>query len=482
MEEFLNKLLEIVQTVNSYLADYVLIILLVGVGLFYTIKTKFVQVRCFGQGLKNLFGNASFNGKKHKGGMSSYQAFTTAVAAQVGTGNIIGASGAILTGGPGAIFWMWIIAFLGMSTSYAEAVMAQKTRIVNEDGTIQGGPVYYIRQAFKGKFGKFLSGFFAVAVVIALGFIGSMVQSNSIGEAVNGATGIPPWVVGIIIAGVSAVIFIGGISRLASVTEKIVPIMAIVYIVGGLIVVFSRITFFPEAIGMIFKYAFTPSAIIGGGVGAALKTAISQGAKRGLFSNEAGMGSTPHAHAQANVKTAHEQGTIAMVSVFIDTFVVLTLTALIVITTLYAGDGVLGSGNVPSDISKTNLVATAVASIFNGSNVGLKIGSAFVAICLTFFAFSTIISWNMFGKINFTYLFKKKGTIIYSILSLVFILLGSFLKSDLVWELTDFFNYLMVLPNVLALFILSKVVVSELKENGKKGIEKPNEKMTENIK
>lgn len=482
MEEFLNKLLEIVQTVNSYLADYVLIILLVGVGLFYTIKTKFVQVRCFGQGLKNLFGNASFNGKKHKGGMSSYQAFTTAVAAQVGTGNIIGASGAILTGGPGAIFWMWIIAFLGMSTSYAEAVMAQKTRIANEDGTIQGGPVYYIKQAFKGKFGKFLSGFFAVAVVIALGFIGSMVQSNSIGEAVNGATGIPPWVVGIIIAGVSAVIFIGGISRLASVTEKIVPIMAIVYIVGGLIVVFSRITFFPEAIGMIFKYAFTPSAIIGGGVGAALKTAISQGAKRGLFSNEAGMGSTPHAHAQANVKTAHEQGTIAMVSVFIDTFVVLTLTALIVITTLYAGDGVLGSGNVPSDISKTNLVATAVASIFNGSNVGLKIGSAFVAICLTFFAFSTIISWNMFGKINFTYLFKKKGTIIYSILSLVFILLGSFLKSDLVWELTDFFNYLMVLPNVLALFILSKVVVSELKENGKKGIEKPNEKMTENIK
>ena len=482
MEEFLNKLLEIVQTVNSYLADYVLIILLVGVGLFYTIRTKFVQVRCFGQGLKHLFGGASFNGKKHKSGMSSYQAFTTAVAAQVGTGNIIGASGAILTGGPGAIFWMWIIAFLGMSTIYAEAVMAQKTRTTNEDGSIQGGPVYYIRQAFKGKFGKFLSVFFAIATVIALGFIGSMVQSNSIGEAVNGATGIPTWVVGIIIVGISAVIFIGGISRLASVTEKVVPIMAIVYIVGGLIVVFSRITFFPQAIGMIFKYAFTPSAIIGGGIGAALKTAISQGAKRGLFSNEAGMGSTPHAHAQANAKSAHEQGTIAMVSVFMDTFVVLTLTALVVITTLYAGDGVLSSGNIPSDINKTNLVATAVASIFNGSNLGLKIGSVFVAICLTFFAFSTIISWNMFGKVNFVYLFKKKGTIIYSIISLVFILLGSFLKSDLVWELTDFFNYLMVLPNVLALFVLSKAVVSELKENGKKGIEKPNEKMSENIK
>lgn len=482
MDKFLEWLYQAVVTVNSYLSDYILIVLLLSVGLFYTIRTRFVQVRCFGQGMKNVFGNLKLNGAKNKSGMSSFQAFATAVAAQVGTGNIIGASGAILAGGPGAIFWMWIIAFLGMATIYSEAVLAQKTRQMDENGNVQGGPVYYIRQAFKGKFGKFLAGFFAVATVIALGFIGAMVQSNSIGESVNNATGIPAWVVGIVIAVLALLIFIGGTSRLASVTEKIVPIMAIVYIIGSLIVIACRIVYLPQAIGMIFKYAFAPQAIIGGGFGAALKIAVSQGAKRGLFSNEAGMGSTPHAHAQANVKTPHEQGTVAMVSVFIDTFVVLTMTALVAITTLYAGDGVLSSGNVPQNISKTNLVSTAVASIFSNQNVGVQIGSTFVAICLTFFAFSTIISWNLFGKINFNYLFNNKGTVIYSIISIVFILLGSFLKNDLVWELTDFFNYLMVLPNVIALFCLSRIVVKEVKENGKKSaVDTPNKPLTDNI-
>jgi AGCS family alanine or glycine:cation symporter len=469
MEEFLLK---IVSTVNTYLADYILIALLVGVGLFYTIKTRFVQVRCLGEGMKKVFGNVKLSGKKEKSGMSSFQAFTTAVAAQVGTGNIIGACGAILVGGPGAIFWMWIIAFLGMATIYSEAVLAQKTRQINPDGTISGGPIYYIKKAFKGGFGKFLAGFFAVAVIIALGFIGTMVQSNSIGEAVNGATGIPSWVVGIIIAVLAGFIFIGGISRLASVTEKLVPIMAIVYLLGGLIVIICRIQYIPETFGMIFKYAFVPDAIIGGGIGYALKTAISQGAKRGLFSNEAGMGSTPHAHAQANVKNPHEQGVTAMVGVFFDTFVVLTITALIVISTLYAGGGILANGTVPEGVSKANMVSYAISTIFNGSDVGLQIGSIFVAICLTFFAFSTIISWNMFGKINFDYLFGKKASIIYSILAIVFIILGSFLQNDLVWELTDFFNYLMVFPNALALFALSNLVMEELKrrDDEKKGI------------
>ena len=244
MDQFLEWLYDAVVTVNSYLADYILIVLLIGVGLFYTIKTRFVQIRCFKQGMKNVFGNIKLKGGKQKSGMSSFQAFATAVAAQVGTGNIIGASGAILTGGPGAIFWMWIIAFLGMATIYAEAVLAQKTKEVDAEGNVQGGPVYYIKQAFKGKFGKFLAGFFAVAIVVALGFIGSMVQSNSIGEAVSNATGIPTWVVGIVIAILAALIFIGGTSRLASVTEKIVPIMALIYIAGSLIVIGCKITDF----------------------------------------------------------------------------------------------------------------------------------------------------------------------------------------------------------------------------------------------
>ncbi len=437
--------------------------------------------------MKQVFGNLKLKGGKQKAGMSSFQAFTAAVAAQVGTGNIVGASGAILAGGPGAIFWMWVIAFFGMATNYSEAVLAQRTRLLNKDGSVSGGPVYYIKQAFKGGFGKFLAGFFAVSTIIALGFVGTMVQSNSIAEAVNEASGIPTWVVGIVLVVLAGIIFIGGVSRLASVTEKLVPIMAIVYLLGGLIFIFARVQYLPEAFGMIFKFAFVPQAIIGGGVGSAIKMAISQGAKRGLFSNEAGMGSTPHAHAQANVKTAHEQGVSAMIGVFFDTFVVLTITALIVITALYAGDGMLSSPEkleiaLAGGISKKNLVKNAIAVVFGGGNVGLTIGGIFVAVCLFFFAFSTIISWNLFGKINFNYLFGKKTTLVYMIIAIAFVFLGTVFQNDLVWELTDFFNYLMVFPNVLAMFALSKIVVEEIKENGKKNVGKtPNEALNDKM-
>ena len=280
MQKILDGLLNVVVTINAYLSDYILIVLLIGVGVFYSFKTRFVQIRCFKQGMKQVFGNLKLKGGKEKKGMSSFQAFTTAVAAQVGTGNIVGASGAILAGGPGAIFWMWVIAFFGMATNYSEAVLAQKTRLLNEDGSISGGPIYYIKKAFKGGFGKFLAGFFAVSAIIALGFVGSMVQSNSIAGAVNEASGIPTWVIGIVLAVLAGIIFIGGVSRLASVTEKLVPIMAVVYLLGGLVIIGARIVYVPEAIAMIFKYAFLPQAIIGGGIGAALKMAISQGAKR----------------------------------------------------------------------------------------------------------------------------------------------------------------------------------------------------------
>ena len=450
----MDALLAIVQKINLYLSDYILIILLIGAGLYFSIRTKFVQVRCFGEGWRRVFGNFSLKGGKHGGGMSSFQALATAIAAQVGTGNIVGACGAILIGGPGAIFWMWIIAFFGMATIYAEAVLAQETRVVQADGTVQGGPVYYIKTAFKGGFGKFLAGFFAVAIILALGFMGAMVQSNSIGEACHTAFGIPTWVVGLVIAILAAVIFIGGVQRLASVTEKLVPIMAFLYIIGGLIVLIARIKYIPETFGMIFKYAFVPNAIIGGGIGYALKTAISQGVKRGLFSNEAGMGSTPHAHAMAQVEKPHDQGLVAMIGVFIDTFIVLTMTALVVISTLYAGDGILASG-AADGVAKTNMAQLAFSVVF-----GEKLGSAFVAICLLFFAFSTIISWNLFGRINVNYLFGKKANLAYSIIAIVFIFLGSCLSNDLVWELTDMFNQLMVLPNVIAIVPLAGLVVA----------------------
>ena len=463
MENLSATLLPIVQKVNGYLADYVLIFLLVGAGLWFTIKTGFVQ-RYLGQGLKSIFGNLSLKGGKQESGMSSFQAVATAIAAQVGTGNIVGASGAILTGGPGAIFWMWVIAFLGMSTIYAEAVLAQKTRII-KDGEVLGGPVYYITTFIKGGLGKFLAGFFAIAITIALGFFGCMVQSNSIGSTIETAFGIPGWIVGVVLVGVCALIFIGGTQRLASVTEKLVPIMAALFLAGGVIVLVARIKYIPATFGLIFKYAFQPQAIIGGAFGIAIKTAISQGAKRGLFSNEAGMGSTPHAHAQANVSKPHEQGAVAMAGVFIDTFVVLTLNALVIICTLYTEGGILANGyvgEITSTIGKTNLAQTAFGVVF-----GENIGAAFVAVALFFFAFSTILGWNMFGKVNVTYLFGKKGVLPYTIISLVFIFLGTMMSSDLVWELTDFANYLMVLPNVVGL-VAGTAMVKQLLKDGTK--------------
>ena len=457
----METLLHIVQTINFYLSDYILVILLVGTGIFFTAKTKFVQVRCFREGMGKVFGGFSLRGGKQKGGLSSFQALTTAIAAQVGTGNIIGACGAILVGGPGAIFWMWIIAFFGMATIYAEAVLAQETRVVKADGTVAGGPVYYIKRAFNNTFGSFLAGFFAIAITLALGFIGSMVQSNSIGSTCATAFGIPSWIVGVLVAAASAFVFLGGIQRVASVTEKLVPIMAVLYLAGGLVLLLMRLPYLPETIGMIFKYAFFPNAIIGGSIGYALKTALSQGVKRGLFSNEAGMGSTPHAHAMAKVKSPHEQGVVAMVGVFIDTFLVLTMTALVVISTLYAGGGPLASG-AAEGIDKTNMAQLSFSMVF-----GDNIGSIFVAVCLLFFAFSTILSWNFFGKLNVAYLFGEKATKVYSVLAVVFIFLGSCLSNDLVWELSDLFNQLMVIPNALALLALAPVVVAIAKKAAK---------------
>ena len=446
-------MLKLVQTINGYLSDYVLILLLVGTGLFFSIRTRFVQLRCFKEGWRRFFGSFSLKGGRQESGLSSFQALATAVAAQVGTGNIVGACGAILIGGPGAIFWMWIIAFFGMATIYAEAVLAQETRVKTEDGVVHGGPVFYIKKAFPSGFGSFLAGFFAVAIILALGFMGSMVQSNSIGETCSNALGIPSWVIGAAVTLVAALIFLGGIQRIAAVTEKLVPVMAVLFLLGGFVVLIVRIRYLPETFGMIFRYAFVPNAIIGGSIGYAIKTAISQGVKRGLFSNEAGMGSTPHAHAMANVKKPHDQGVVAMIGLFIDTFVVLTMTALVVISTLYAGNGVLASGTAEG-ISKTNMAQLAFSSV-----LGERFGPLFVALCLLFFAFSTILSWNYFGKINVEYLFGKKAVPVYSVIALVFLFLGSVLSNDLVWELADLFNQLMVIPNVLALIALSALGV-----------------------
>ena len=433
---------------NIFLWSFLLIVLLCGTGIYYTIRLRFIQVRKFGEGWKLVFGHLSLNGEKHeKGEMTPFQSIATAIAAQVGTGNLAGAATALLGGGPGAIFWMWVSAFFGMSTIYAEATLAQnfKTEV---NGEVTGGPVYYIKAAFKGTLGKVLAGLFAIFIVLALGFMGNMVQANSIGAAFTEAFGafnitISPVVIGVIVAAVAAFVFLGGTQRLASVVEKVVPIMAGVYIVGSLILIIMNITNLPAAIKMIFVGAFDPQAVLGAGAGIAVKEAIRFGVARGLFSNEAGMGSTPHAHARATAENPHKQGLCAMISVFIDTFVILNLTVFSVLTT-----GALESGK--------NGTALTQAAFMRGFGT---FGIVFVAICLLFFAFSTILGWHFFGLINAKYLFGDGAAKIYSLLVVVCIIIGSALKLELVWDLADFFNGLMVIPNAMALLALSGLVV-----------------------
>ena len=448
-------LLPVVNALNDYLSSYILVFLLIGVGLFYSIRTRFVQVRCFGEGMKKVFGNLSLRGGAQAQGMSSFQALATAIAAQVGTGNIVGASGAILTGGPGAIFWMWIIAFFGMATIYAEATLAIHTRVIDKDGHIHGGPVYYITTAFRGAFGKFLAGFFAVAIILALGCMGCMVQSNSIGSTFQTAFGVPSWVMGVVLVVICAFIFLGGVQRLASVTEKLVPIMAAFYLVGGLVLLIANITALPNALRMIVVGAFDPQAIVGGAAGIGVREAMRFGVARGLFSNEAGMGSTPHAHAMAKVAKPQDQGIVAMICVFIDTFIVLTMTALVMLTS-----GALNVNNMAENPAAENMAQVAFTTVFQG------FGNLYVAICLLFFAFSTVIGWYFFGAQNVKYLFGVKAVKVYACIAVVCVALGSMLEAPLVWNLSDLFNALMVFPNLIALLALSGVVAKMAREDG----------------
>lgn len=444
----MEVLTKIVSTVNGILWDKnILLFLLVGTGVWYTCQLKFIQVRGFGEGFRRTFGGLFKKSEKASNeGMSQFQSLATAIAAQVGTGNLAGAATAIAVGGPGAIFWMWVSAFFGMATIYAEATMAQKYKKIGDDKTVTGGPVYYIEAAFKGKFGKALAASFAVFIILALGFMGNAVQSNSIAAAFDTAFGINPLVIGIILAVLSYLVFSGGISRIAKVTEIVVPIMALFYIIGSLIVILANFKNIPLAFEEIFVGAFAPQAIAGGVVGATIQKAMSKGVARGLFSNEAGMGSTPHAHAVAKVDHPSEQGFVAMMGVFIDTFVILNLTALVIITTR--------SVTPDGSIIGTALTQAGFSAVFG------KFGDIFIAICMFFFAFSTIIGWYFFGEANIKYLFGAKAVKIYGVLVCLCVLLGTLGEVSIVWTMSDMFNGLMVIPNLVALLALTKVVKS----------------------
>lgn len=443
MSPVMEQLTKIVSEINGFLwGMYCLIPLLCGVGIYFTLKLDFIQIRRFGLAVKSTFGGLTLHGERAgKQGMSSFQSLATAIAAQVGTGNLAGAATAIAMGGPGAIFWMWIAAFFGMATIFAEAVLAQTYKTTDDQGHVTGGPAYYIS---KGLGSKKLAAFFSISIIIALGFIGNMVQSNSIADAFQTAFSLPPLLIGVIISALAAFVFFGGMGRIAAFTEKVVPIMAALYLLGGLIVLLANASHIIPALKMVFVGAFDPAAATGGIIGAGVKEAMRYGVARGLFSNEAGLGSTPHAHALAKVERPQDQGAVAILGVFVDTFVVLTLTGLVLIT----------SGLIPQGMTGTALTQAAFSQSFGG------FGPIFIAVCMFFFAFSTIIGWYFFGQSNFKALFGEKLLPVYSIIVVAFILVGSTLKVDLVWALADLFNGLMAVPNLLALLALAGVVVA----------------------
>ncbi|MGB5822494.1 MAG: sodium:alanine symporter family protein [Proteocatella sp.] len=433
-------LMEIVVSINKVLWGPFMLFLLLGTGIYFSFRMRFIQVRKVKVAFKETFGFLFEKEKKAKvkGEVSSFQSLATAIAAQVGTGNLAGVAGAIVSGGPGAVFWMWISGFFGMGTIFAEAVIAQKF-VQFKDGEKVGGPAYYIRYGLNS---KFLAGFFAFAIILALGLMGNVVQANSIASSVYTAFKIPKIITGIFVTVLVMLIVAGGVSRINSVTEKVVPFMALFYIIGSGTIIAMNADMIIPAFKMIFVGAFNPQAIGGGIIGVTIKEAFRYGVARGLFSNEAGMGSTPHSHALAKVDHPAQQGLTATLGVIIDTGIICTMTALVILTT-----GALESGFTGAELTQ--------AAFTNGFG---SFGTKFVAICLFFFAFSTIIGWYFFGESNVKYLFGKKGILPYRVLVSLVIVFGTVIKVPLVWELADMFNALMVLPNLIALLAMSSLV------------------------
>ena len=449
-----------VSKVSNVVWNGLLLYLLVGTGIVFTIRTRFVQVRKFGAGWKHLFGHFSLNGEKAgKDGMSPFQALTTAIAAQVGTGNIAGAATALYSGGPGAIFWMWLSAFFGMSTIYGEAVLAQKYKTTDDKGHVTGGPIYYIRARFTGKFGKFLAGFFSVAIIFALGFTGNMVQANSISVAFNTAFGAPMIVVGIICAIIAAFIFLGGVGRIAAVTEKVVPIMALFYMGGAVVVLWVHRAALPQAFAQICSMAFDMRAGTGGALGYGMTQAIRAGVWRGVFSNEAGLGSSVMVHAAADAKEPCEQGMWAVFEVFFDTIVMCSVTAFVILTSgVYdVSRYALASGTplLSQLTTGAQLTAEAFSTVFG------RFGGGFVAVSLALFAFSTLLGWSYYGQRAAAYLMGERVIPVYKAAFLLAAVAGCMMRLEPVWALSDTFNGLMALPNLAGVLALRRQVIAE---------------------
>lgn len=420
------------------------LILIVGTGVFLTFRLGFLQIFNLPYALKLVFFPSKDKKQdKEKGDISHFQSLMTALAATIGTGNIAGVASAILLGGVGAIFWMWVAAFFGMATKYAEAILAVKYRVQNKDGQFSGGPMYYIE---KGLGWKWLAVLFALFGFLASFGIGNMTQSNTVAASLESSFNVAPWITGLILTILAGLVILGGIKRIGRVASIIVPFMAVVYLLGGLIIIFMNITLVPEAISTIVTAAFTNESIAGGILG----TAIRYGVARGVFSNEAGLGSAPIAAAAAKTDYPGRQALVSMTGTFLDTIVICSITGLvIVISGLYSG--------MESDRS-----GILTGEAFNAMLPG--VGGYIVTFGIIFFAFTTVLGWSYYGEKCFGYLFGDHNARYYKIVYVLFVFVGAVSQLDLIWGIADIFNALMAIPNLIALLFLSGVIVSETRK------------------
>ena len=444
MNFFIN-LEEVLKNIDGIVWGPPLLILLVGTGIYFTFKLNFIQMFKLPLAIKYLFLNDDDKSDNEaKGEVSSFAALCTALSATIGTGNIVGVATAIATGGPGALFWMWVAAFFGMATKYAEGVLAIKYREVDENGEMSGGPMYYIEKGVGNKFLANMFAFFGIAVAL-LG-IGTFGQVNSISKAALISFNIPIWFTAIIITILVTLVTLGGIKRISNVAEKIVPTMAILYIIGALLVLICNFKAIPSAITLIIKSAFNPSAALGGTTGITISLAIQMGIGRGVFSNEAGLGSAPIAAAAAKTKYPVKQGLISMTGTFIDTIIICTMTGLAIVLTGSFNSGLEGA-------------AMTTFAFENGLPFAI-IGKYIVNIGLIFFAFTTIIGWNYYGERCIQYLIGIKGIKFYKIIFIALVGVGPFLSLNLVFIIADIVNGLMALPNLIGLIKLRNIVIS----------------------
>ncbi len=476
MEQFVQTVTSINDSINTFVWVKIGLVLLIGTGVLMTVLLKFFQVTHFGHWWKKTVGGVlkKEKGVKHnkdEGSVSQFQALCTALAATIGTGNIAGVAAAIFIGGPGAVFWMWIAAFFGMITNFSENVLGIYYRRRNEAGEWSGGPMYYIRDGLGKLTGyeglsKILAVLFSIFAVLASFGIGNMGQVNKITMNIESAffSGLPKayifgeaagitWtalIIGLVLMVAAGIIILGGLQRIVAVAEKVVPFMAVVYIIGALIIFICHIGIVGAVFASIFRFAFGVKAVGGAAAGIAIKTVITQGCKRGVFSNEAGLGSSVMVHSNSNVREPVKQGLWGIFEVFADTFVVCTMTAVVVLSSGYID---LNTGLAVEGISDATVVARAFGDIFG------KGGEIFVALAILLFAFTTVLGWSHYGTKAFEYLFGTKSTKLYKIVFVLMIVSGSLMTSSIAWDISDTFNGMMMIPNLIGVVALSPVVV-----------------------